>query len=574
MGATMMHGSATARDSAEAPASPGYPGARVDLAREPAIRFGPIVLEPALRRLAHRDGREATLEPRVMQVIVALARAPGRIVTRDDLIEACWHGLVVGDDAITRVIGKLRRLSEQIAADGFEIETIARVGYRLLLRTPQPATPRPDRDPQAPDPDPGANAPEPPAQRLTVAEQRVTSAELSLPAKPSIAVLPFSDLSSGAEAGALGDAIAEDITVALSRYSALFVIASGSSLSYRDPNTPAGEICRELGVRFLLYGTVRRAAAGFRITVKLVDGRAGDQVWADTFDGPTGDVFALLEDVATQVVPRIDSTAEDVARRHALSRPVSSLDAYDLYWRANALFRQWRREHVFEAIALLKRILEIEPNNAWAASLAAYCHASSFASSWGPDREADRAAAWRYVDLAMRGGADDPVVLGYVAGTMVSAGGDMLVAARLIDRALALQPASPATLFWGGWVDVSAGNLARARDRFEQALRLNPRSAARAYSVTGIGICLLLTGEVEPAVAMLEESVLHLPEFPVTLAALCIAHAVMGRKAEAGRYGRSLRDGGGLDGVLTMLRDATHRQLLLDSIVEAETARE
>lgn len=391
-----------------------------------------------------------------------------------------------------------------------------------------------------------------------------------LAGKPSIAVLPFVDHSTATGESFLGDGIAEDISINLGRYSSLFVIASASSLTYRNNTVPPGDICRQLGVRYLLNGTVRQSGDKIRITVSLSDGIAGQQLWAERFDGFLDDVFAMQDSITTSVGPRIDLSIEESERRRALSRPVQNADAYHLFWRANALFRQWGREPMLEAIQLAEQVLDLEPNNAWAASLAAFCHSSAYASSWSDDRAKSRLAAERYYALAMRNGGDDPIVLGYCAGTLVAISGDLSVAARLIDRALELQPISPATFFWGGWTDIAVGNLQRAQERFELALRLSPRSAARAFSITGVGVCLLASGAFAEAIAVLEEAVQHIPDYPITLAGLCVAAAASGRTAMAKEYANRLHAAGGVDQVLVLLKNPQQREMFLAGLALAE----
>ena len=391
-----------------------------------------------------------------------------------------------------------------------------------------------------------------------------------LAGKPSIAVLPFVDHSTATGESFLGDGIAEDISINLGRYSSLFVIASASSLTYRNNIVPPSDICRQLGVRYLLNGTVRQSGNEIRITVSLSDGIAGQQLWAERFEGFLDDVFAMQDSITTSVGPRIDLSIEESERRRALSRPVQNADAYHLFWRANALFRQWDREPMLEAIQLAEQVLDLEPNNAWAASLAAFCHGSAYASSWSDDLEKSRLAAERYYALAIRNGGDDPIVLGYCAGTLLTISGDLSVAARLIDRALELQPISPATFFWGGWTDIAGGNLRRAQERFELALRLSPRSAARAFSITGIGICLLASGAFAEAIAVLEEAVQHIPEYPITLAGLCVASAALGRAAMAKDYAARLRAAGGVEQVLVLLKNPQQREMFLAGLALAE----
>lgn len=401
------------------------------------------------------------------------------------------------------------------------------------------------------------------AQAISGPLDLVRGGDLSLPDRPSIAVLPFANLMSEADSAHLVDGLAEELSITLSRFSTLFVIAAGSSLTYRDPSTDRARICRELGVRYLLEGSVRREGDQLRVSVRLVDGIVGEQVWADRFQEAIENVFELQDHVAATVAPIIESSLEKAERRRVIAAPVQSPDAYSLYWRANALFREWKREATLEAIELAEKVLAIEPANAWAAALASFCHGAAYNGRWTDERERHRAAALAHYESAIRHGGDDPFVLGYLAGTLIGLSGDMKIADQLIERALELHPNYAATLFWGGWVDIAMGKLDRALARFEAALRQNPRSAARAYSITGIGVCLLAMGRIEDSAAVLTEAVQHLPTYPVTLAGLTVACAALGRKAEARSYAERLDANGGVDGVLSILNDQGQRQMLL-----------
>lgn len=321
-------------------------------------------------------------------------------------------------------------------------------------------------------------------------------------------------------------------------------------------------LCRKLGVRYLLEGSVRRSGNQIRATVRLLDGIVGEQIWAERFDEAFENIFALQDRIASAVAPRINATIESAERARALAQPVSTPDAYQLYWRANALLHRWDRASMMEAITLVDQVLVLEPGNSWAAGLAAFSNAAAWQSRWTEDPAANRAAALAHYDRAMRLGGDDPFVLGYAAGTLICIGGDMGTADRLIDRALQLHPNAASTLFWGGWVDIATGVFERGMVRFEAALRLNPRSAVRPFSITGIGVCMLALGRAGEAVQILEEAVQHLPHYPMTLAALCACHGLLGHGAAAHVYADRLSAAGGIDSVLAVLTSDSHRALI------------
>ena len=412
----------------------------------------------------------------------------------------------------------------------------------------------------------GRPLPAVPAASPSVADL-LGGAPLALPVQPSIAVLPFVDLSPGRDLGFVAEGVAEEVSGALARCSTLFVVAAGAA----DGPPLAGNrlaLSRQLGVRYLVEGSVRGDGARVRVSLRLVDGPANRQVWAESFEGPLTDMFGLQDHIAATIAPLIDSRVEISERQRALAAPLESGDAYQLFWRANALFRQWQREGVLEAAGLTRQLLVMEPANSWAAALGAFCHAMIAASGWSADPAADRAEALRLYDLALRHGGDDPFVLGYAAGVQMCLGGDTAVADRLIERALDLQPSAASTLFWGGWVDVANGKAARGLERFQLALRLNPRSGARPYNYTGMALCLLGQGETADALLLLNEAVQHIPTYPPTVAALCLAQALAGDGAAATATAARLAELGGVDGALAMIRDPRAHALIMSLIPE------
>lgn len=383
----------------------------------------------------------------------------------------------------------------------------------------------------------------------------------ALPVQPSIAVLPFADLSPDRDLGFVADGVAEEVSGALARCSTLFVVAAGS---HNGPPLAGNRLAlsRQLGVRYLVEGSVRGDGSRVRVSLRLVDGPANRQLWSESFEGPLADLFGLQDKIAATIAPMIDSRVEITERQRALSAPIESGDAYLLFWRANALFRQWQRDGVMEAAELTRQLLAMEPANSWAAALGAFCHAMIATSGWVDDPAPHQARARQLYDLALRHGGDDPFVLGYAAGVQMCLGGDMKVADRLIERALELQPSAASTLFWGGWVDVANGKADRGLERFQLALRLNPRSAVRPYNYTGMALCLLGKGETADALLLLNEAVQHLPTYPPALAALCLAQALSGDGAAAKATAARLAELGGVEGALAMIRDPRARALI------------
>jgi TolB-like protein len=340
------------------------PSSPVDLAREPRFMLGGIEVRPPSREV-FASGGPHVLEPRVMQVLVALARRRGEVVSRDDLIRGCWGGRTVGGNAIDRCIAAIRGLSR--THGGYAITTVARVGYRL--------------DEAAPTFDTSARDPPP------------------LPSKPSIAVMPFANLSGDPEQESFADGMVEEIARALSRFKSLFVIGGASGLAFKGKAATPREVGRILGVRYVLEGSVRKAADRIRIAVKLIDASDGAQIWADRFEDSIGDIFALQDKVALSAAGIIEPAVHAQESRRAMLRPTDNIGSYELWLRADTLIDHHGRAEVFEALTLLDRAIALDLRFAMAASSAAWCHSFILVCGWSDDPAASRRKG---LDLAQR----------------------------------------------------------------------------------------------------------------------------------------------------------------------------
>ena len=312
---------------------------RIVLAHEPPIRIGAVMIDPARRRVARDGGGEDILEPRVMQVLVALARAGGDILTRDELMASCWGDVIVGEDALSRVIGRLRRVTESTGSGTFRLETITRVGYRLVREGEAPAAPLPI----GPPPRPGERP------------------SLALPAKTSIAVLPFKNVSGSADKEYLADAITEDIVTALSRWRWFFVIARHSSFTYKDRDIDLGRIGDELGVRYILNGSVAAAGSRVRVNAHLIDAQDGANVWADKFDHELVDVLALQDEITERVVGVIEPAMLRGEALRIARKPLEDFSALDCIYRGMWSLNQLTPGSDIEALALFRQAIALDP---------------------------------------------------------------------------------------------------------------------------------------------------------------------------------------------------------------------
>ena len=297
---------------------------------------------------------------------------------------------------------------------------------------------------------------------------------ITLPGKPSIAVLPFQNMSGEPEQEYFADGIVEEIITALSRMKWLFVIARNSSFSDKNRNVDVKQVGRELGVRYVLEGSVRKAARRIRITGQLIDAGTGAHLWADRFEGELEDIFVLQDRVTTSVVGAISPKLEQAEIERAKRKPTESLDAYDYYMRGQAALNHWTLEGNNEALAMFTRATEIDPQFAAAFGMVARCYSQRKAAGWMIDPAHEiaetRRVAWRAAEL----GRDDAVALCTAGFALARVVGDLENGVALIDRAIALNPNLAWAWYFSGWVKVWLGEPEVAIERATHALRLSP----------------------------------------------------------------------------------------------------
>jgi TolB-like protein len=263
---------------------------------------------------------------------------------------------------------------------------------------------------------------------------------LTLPEKPSIAVLPFQNMSGDPEQEYFVDGLVEDIIMALSRFKSLFVIARNSSFTYKGKAVDIKQVGRELGVRYVLEGSVRKAAKRLRITGQLIDASTGGHLWADRFEGDLEDMFGLQDRVTSSVIGAIAPKLEQAEIERAVHKPTGNLDAYDYYLRGMASMYRWTKDGYDEALPLFYNAIELDPDFASAHGLAAWCYFWRMANAWTIDRAEEIAEAVRLARRAAELGKDDAVALSFGGLVLGYFAGDAEAGTVLIDRALVLNP--------------------------------------------------------------------------------------------------------------------------------------
>jgi len=355
-----------------------------------------------------------------------------------------------------------------------------------------------------------------------------------LPDKPSIAVLPFANLSGDPEQEYFADGMVEEIITALSRIRWLFVIARNSSFTYKDRRVDVKQVGRELGVRYVLEGSVRKGGGRVRITAQLIEAESGAHLWADRFDGSLDDVFDLQDKVALSIAGVIEPTLQTAEIRYSAERPTKDLTAYDLYLRARSAASSYERQHLARALDLLAQAIDREPRYGPALALAATYRVDLENYDWTDDRdqEENRRTAIDLAREALSAAADDPGVLGRAAMVLGRFGEDIDAALAMIDRALALNPSFAYGWYWSGWLRLFAGQPDLAIQHFETSMRLNPRSQ-RGFHLAGIGSAHFVSHRFEDALAVLWVSLEEVPTFTPTYRALAACYAHMGQLDEA-----------------------------------------
>jgi TolB-like protein/class 3 adenylate cyclase len=355
---------------------------------------------------------------------------------------------------------------------------------------------------------------------------------LPLPDKPSIAVLPFANMSGDPEQEYFVDGMVEEIITALSRIRWLFVIARNSSFTYKGQPIDVKQVGRELGVRYVLEGSVRKAGRQVRITGQLIDAITGTHLWADRFDGSLEDVFELQDKIAVSVAGVIEPALQAAEMRRSAERPTSDLTAYDLYLRALAAYYPMTKERIFEALELLEQAIAIDRQYGPALSWAAICHLRLVFDGWAEQPGTSRRKGVDLARQALQAGENDPGILASAAQVLAQFGEDIGAMMGLVDRALALNPSFARGWFLSGLLRLFAGQPDLAIEHVETSLRLSPRERM-GQPLTTIGMAYFFKHQFDEAASKLLLSIQDNSGSPIPYRALAACFALMGRIDEA-----------------------------------------
>jgi len=364
---------------------------------------------------------------------------------------------------------------------------------------------------------------------------RPSEPSLGLPDKPSIAVLPFQNMSDDPEQEYFADGMVEEITTALSRFKWLFVIARNSSFTFKGTSVDIKEVRRRLGVRYVLEGSVRKASGKVRITGQLIDAATGAHLWADRFERDLTDVFALQDEVTVAVVSAIQPKLLQTEIAMATRRRPENLTAYDFFLRAMQQYYPMTREGLAEAIRLAHRALELDPQFGFVAALAGVCHTQNILQGYAIDPQFDRKEAVRLLRLALSVDEGDPDTLAMACKISTWMVGDCESTIEMADKAVALNPNSFFAWYSRGYAYLKLAGLPEEGIRsFERAIRMNPVDPQLVHVFAGIGQAFVELRRFDEAILAGKKALRQRPDYSPAHRCLASAFAHLGRDAEAG----------------------------------------
>jgi TolB-like protein len=487
--------------------------------------FGDCVLDPGRRELS-RGSEAIQVGPQVFDLLLYLVRNREHVVSRDELLEAVWVGRIVSESTLASHINAARKAIGDNGQQQSLIRTIARKGFRFVAEVSEA---------QASD---GLDA----LGAEPTGSNEASAPALTLPDKPSIAALPFVNLSGDPEQEYFADGVVEDIIAALSRIGWLFVIARNSSFAYKGRAVDIKQVGRELGVRYVLEGSVRKAGNRVRITGQLIDATTGVNLWAERFEGSLDDIFDLQDQVAASVVGAIAPQLERAEIGRAKRKPTESLDAYDYYLRGMERFHLGNKDGTNAALPLFYEAIDLDADFGSAYAMAAASHFWRKFNGWAADRSETIAEGTRLTYRAVELGKDDAVALARGGHALANFVGDVDGGVALIDRALVLNPNLAAAWFLGSFVRIMRGETDDAIERLAHVMRLSPLDSEMYRMQGGTALAHLYARRFDAASSWAEKALRDLPTFLIMVSVLAASRALAGRTGEARRAMRSLRE--------------------------------
>jgi TolB-like protein/tetratricopeptide (TPR) repeat protein len=481
------------------------------------------------RRELRREAAVVPLEPKVFNLLVYLIAHRDRVVSKDDLLASIWHGRIVSDSALSTRINAARSAIGDTGEEQRLIKTLPRIGVRFVGEVREEraqtttAVAKVDSDPSTP--------------------------PFALPDRPSIAVLPFTNMSGDSEQDYFADGMAEEIITALSRCAGLFVIARNSSFTYRGRTVDVRQIGRELGVRYVIEGSVRRSGNRLRFTGQLVDAMTGAHVWADRFDGDLSDVFALQDRFTESVVAAIEPRLQLAEIERLRHKPADHVDAYDLFLRAQQLEYGYSPDSLAAAIENVKRALAIDPVYAPAMALGAYCYAERRQQGWAQQITEEAVAGSHWASRAVELAKGDGNVLWMCAYAFCILAMDARRAKEIASLSLAINPNSAMALTTLAFIENACANPAKGLELLRRAQRLSPRDPRGWFTSTAVAGAHYFEDRFDEAVVWARKALIQTPRFAPALRMLA---ASLARQGEVGEAAAVLRENLAIEPGLTL----------------------
>jgi TolB-like protein len=457
------------------------------------------------RRELRRGTTPVAIEPQVFDLLVYLIQHRDRVVSKDDLLASIWHGRAISESALFNRLNAARSAIGDTGARQTLIKTLPRRGLRFVGAVREEEYSPPEAVPDKP--------------------------SLGIIDKPSIAVLPFVNLSGDPKQDYFIDGIVEDIITALSRNRAFFVIARNSSFTYKGKPVDTRQIGRELGVRYILEGSVRKSGNRVRVTGQFIEAESGHHLWADRFDGELVDIFDLQDQLVTRVVgamaPQLEKAEIERAKRDLTSNPA----AYDFYLRGLASWNRWSKANNAKALRLFYAAIDKDPEFATPYGLAASCYQFAKANGW--QSEFDAAEISSLTERAVEVGNDDAVALCWAGHVRAFFFKEVDRALLLIDRALELDVNLAVAWQRSGWVRAYAGDSDGAIDSLNKAMRLDPLDTRVFLTQSAMAFAHFIAARDQEAAEWAAMALRTKPNWMPALRVAIASNAMQGRAAEA-----------------------------------------
>jgi TolB-like protein/tetratricopeptide (TPR) repeat protein len=468
--------------------------------------FGEYLVDVDRQEL-RRAGEVVAVEPLVFDVLEFLIRNRGHIVSKDALIAGVWDGRIVSDSTLNSRMSAARHAVGDSGGEQRVIRTVSRRGFQFIATVSQ------------------SGDSEPPERQAAVT---------SRPRGIGIAVLGFASLPQGLAKDCFVDGLTEEIATALARFPWLSVTARSSSAAYDGWSVDIRQLGRDLGIHYVLEGSIRRNDARMRVSARLIDCPSATLIWASHFDARHDDMLDLQDDIGAKVVAALGPKLERVAitRVESRSRDIGS-EAIEAYLRGLGCMYRWSKDGLGAALAHFERAIAIERDFAAAYAMAAYCYIQRKSYGWLQDRSVETEACAGLARCAAELGADDAMVLARAAHAISSVGGDIDDGAVLIERACALDPHLAAAWYVRGWINLFLGKHELAIEHLTQAMQLGFREPLAFKTRAALAYGYFFADRHDAAIAAARSALHTRPNYMTAMRVAAASQALAGRTEQA-----------------------------------------